>query len=154
MRRSARFLALLLVGLALLAVAGYAVLARTTRAWFEDDLALRSRLAVASARESLSGNWSLGRARLGATLTDITRDERIMGAAACSLDGEQLAATDGIPGRVLLPRGAGAHARRGGRRRDLVVDDARAAHRAGAPRASTCWKRRASRSARSCWCTT
>ena len=97
MRRVARFLMLLFAGLALLSVVGYFVLARTTRDWFDADLALRSRLAVSSARQSLQSNWSADRAQLTETLADITRDERIMGAAACTPHGELLAATDSYP---------------------------------------------------------
>ncbi|RPH70020.1 MAG: trehalose-6-phosphate synthase [Myxococcaceae bacterium] len=97
MQRAVRFLVLLLVGLALLAVVGYVVLARTTRAWFEHDLALRSQLAVSSARQSLESNWSSGRKQLSGALADITRDERIMAAAACTPQGELLAATDSYP---------------------------------------------------------
>ncbi len=96
MRRAARFLFALIVGLALLAVGGDVVLARTTRAWFEHDLSLRSRLAVISARKSLSESWG-DRARLTEILADITRDERIMGAAACSVEGTLVASTDAYP---------------------------------------------------------
>ena len=97
MRRAARFLLVLFAALALLAVAGYFVLAHTTRDWFEADLALRSRLAVSSAEQSLENNWDTDRARLTDTLAGITRDERIMGAAACSTRGDLLAATDSYP---------------------------------------------------------
>jgi len=97
MGRAARFLSLLLSGLALLAVVGYGLLARTTREWFNADLALRSSLAVSSARQSLENNWGGDRERLTETLADMTRDERIMGAAACSPRGELLAATDSYP---------------------------------------------------------
>jgi trehalose 6-phosphate synthase len=96
-RRAVRFLALLLAGLALLAVAGYLLLAQTMRGWFDADLALRSRLAVSSARQSLADSWGPDRARLREILADITRDERIMGAAACSSSGEMLATTDAYP---------------------------------------------------------
>lgn len=97
MRRAAPFLLFLLAGLASLAIAGYFALAHTTRSWFDDDLALRSRLAVSSARQSLERNWGADRARLAETLADITRDERILGAAACSASGDLLAATDTYP---------------------------------------------------------
>lgn len=90
MRRAARLLLALLAGLAMLAVAGYFVLARTTRDWFDADLALRSRLAVSSSRQSLESNWIADRARLTETLAEITRDERIMGAAACSPRGSRI----------------------------------------------------------------
>jgi hypothetical protein len=73
------------------------VLVETTRNWFAADVELRSRLAVESARQSLAANWSTDRARLMETLIDITRDERIMGAAACSDAGGLLAATDSYP---------------------------------------------------------
>ncbi|MBL8722003.1 MAG: trehalose-6-phosphate synthase, partial [Myxococcales bacterium] len=97
MRRRLRFLAALMVGLALVGWVGYFALTRTTRAWFESDLALRSQLAVVSARESLARHWTSDPDRLKATLADITRDERIMAAAACSSSGDQLAATDSYP---------------------------------------------------------
>ncbi|MBX7096300.1 MAG: trehalose-6-phosphate synthase [Myxococcaceae bacterium] len=98
MNRMVRFLSVLLVGLGLLALVAYAVLSRTTRSWFEADLTLRSRLAVASARESLAAHWDTNQTKLSQTLADITRDERIMGAAACKATGELLASTDGFPG--------------------------------------------------------
>jgi trehalose 6-phosphate synthase len=96
MRRTVEFLLILLAALGALATAGYVVLARTTREWFDADLELRSRLAVASAEQSLTTRWQT-RAELRRALTDITRDERIMGAAACSSDGRRLAATAAFP---------------------------------------------------------
>jgi trehalose 6-phosphate synthase len=96
MRRAVRFLLVLLVGLAVLVVIGYAALAHTTRVWFDKDLALRSHLAVTSARQGLLAYWD-DRARLAATLDDITRDERVMAAAACSAAGESLASTASYP---------------------------------------------------------
>jgi trehalose 6-phosphate synthase len=97
MRRAVRFLCVLVTSLGLLAVVGYLALTHTTRGWFERDLELRSRLAVWSARQSLADSWTGDRTRLDTTLTDITRDERVMGAAACSQNGELLAVTDGYP---------------------------------------------------------
>jgi trehalose 6-phosphate synthase len=101
MSRLTRFLLLLVVGLAGLAGIGYLALARTTGAWFERDLDLRVRLVLRSARESLAIGWpsdSAGDAtRLERVLVDITRDERIMAAAACSLDGRAIATTEAYP---------------------------------------------------------
>ena len=97
MRRSLRFLLVLLVGLAVLAVVGYFLFTQTTRQWFNSDLELRSLLAVSSARQSLENHWSADSHRLPAALFDIARDERILGAAACSLTGELLAATKFYP---------------------------------------------------------
>ena len=97
MRQAIRFLAILLAGLGLLTLVANWALSRTTRHWFEADLALRSRLAVASARESLVNHWTADRSRLAEMLANITRDERIMAAAACSLEGELLASTESFP---------------------------------------------------------
>ena len=97
MARSAKFLLVLVAGLAALTIVGYALLTGMMRSWSEDDLALRSRLAVAAANDSFDGQWPDGRPRIKDALTRITRDERVMGAAACSARGELLAATDAYP---------------------------------------------------------
>ncbi len=96
MRRAARFLAALLLGLALLASASYLVMTQMTREWFEKDLRLRTELAVAAARRGLVKHWP-DRERLTERLADITRDERIMGAVACSPSGAVLASTASYP---------------------------------------------------------
>ena len=82
MGRTAKFLIVLVAGLAALTGVGYAVLTGTMRDWFEADLELRSRLAVAAANDSFDGQWPDGRPRLKEALARITRDERIMGAAS------------------------------------------------------------------------
>jgi trehalose 6-phosphate synthase len=97
MGRTAKFLLVLVAGLAALTGVGYALLTGMMRTWSEDDLALRSRLAVAAANDSFDGQWPDGRPRIKDALTRITRDERIMGAAACSPRGELLASTDAYP---------------------------------------------------------
>ncbi|MCC6551623.1 MAG: trehalose-6-phosphate synthase [Polyangiaceae bacterium] len=97
MKRAAKFLLALLAGLALLTAIGYVALTRTTRDWFEADLAMRSRLAVDSARQSLESYWDTDHARLAQSLADITRDERIMAAAACSPHDGRLVATEAYP---------------------------------------------------------
>jgi trehalose 6-phosphate synthase len=96
-RRALRFLLVLLAGLALLTALAYGGLTRVIRQWFEKDLALRSTLAVAAARQGLSANWTGDPGLLAQALADITRDERIMGAAACSAEGRLLAATQAFP---------------------------------------------------------
>jgi trehalose 6-phosphate synthase len=95
MRHAARFLIALLVGLAALTFAGHFILSRTTQAWFASDIVLRSQLAVTSARQSLVAAWPSKQDALAEALADITRDKRIMAAAACSLDGDLLASTPG-----------------------------------------------------------
>ncbi len=100
MRRTIPFLIALIAGLGLLVLLGYAVLTRTTRTWFDRDLALRSRLAVASAKQSLVDAWAGQPARLRSVLVDITRDERVLGAAACSREGTMITATREFPREI------------------------------------------------------
>jgi len=96
MRRTARFLFVLLAGLAVLTLASYLVMTQVTRGWFDRDLRLRTDLAVTSAQRGLVNHWP-NHDRIAERLTDITRDERIMGAAACTPDGTLLAATEAYP---------------------------------------------------------
>jgi trehalose 6-phosphate synthase len=98
MPRVIRFVAALLTGLGLLTWGAYGVVTSTTRKWSETDVALRTSLAVQSARRSLTMTWSSS-GQLSAVLDDITHDERIMAAAACSADGALRAATEAYPSR-------------------------------------------------------
>jgi trehalose 6-phosphate synthase len=97
MRRLATFVALLVLGLALLGVGGFLALGRVTDAWFDKDLRLRSELAVRAATRGLAASWRPGATELRETLEDITHDERIMGASACGADGQTMASTPGYP---------------------------------------------------------
>ena len=97
MSRSVRFLVLLLGGLAILTAVAWLGLTRITGTWFERDLELRTQLAVQAARQSLADYWDSDPERLHDTLADITRDDRIMAAASCRLDGRQLVATEAWP---------------------------------------------------------
>jgi len=102
--RAARFLLVLLVGLGVLTSVAHGVLSRTTRRWFERDVELRARLAVTSARRSLVRHWdSAHQGALVEALTDITRDERVMGTAACDVDGRQRATSEGFPAAFACP---------------------------------------------------
>jgi trehalose 6-phosphate synthase len=96
--RAARFSFGLVLGLALLAWVGSYALERTTRGWFERDITLRAHLAANGARQALVARWHSGGAReLQRLLADLTRDERIMAAAACGTDLRLVAATPGFP---------------------------------------------------------
>ncbi|MHB8877678.1 MAG: trehalose-6-phosphate synthase, partial [Myxococcaceae bacterium] len=98
MPRALRFVAGLVVGLALLTWGASVLVNRTTRGWFEHDLGLRSQLAVSGARRTLLARWAPEeRERLGQELTELTRDERILAAAACGADGALRAATSAFP---------------------------------------------------------
>src|SRR2546430_222692 len=72
-----RFVAVLVVGLALLTAGALWVVNGATRRWFESDLMLRSKLAVAGSERALVSSWQRGEwEALREVLTDITRDER------------------------------------------------------------------------------
>src|SRR5688572_27620041 len=98
MPRVLRFAIALVAGLALLAWLASVLVQRTTRGWFDKDIALRADLAVNGARRALINRWQPDRLdELNQLLTDITHDERIMGAAACSTDHVELTRTELYP---------------------------------------------------------
>jgi trehalose 6-phosphate synthase len=89
-----RFLGVLVLGLALLAWGALAIVSRTFRDWFEKDLELRAQLAVTGSHRAITRSWESGNfAELTTLLSDITRDERIMAAGACSPSGQMMAKT-------------------------------------------------------------
>ncbi len=99
MSRLGRFLALLVLGIGVLAWAAYGVAVGTTRGWFQRDLDLRARAVVSSARWGLVTHWNDPQA-LTRLLEEIERDERIMGVATCRDDGSLLAATATFPSAI------------------------------------------------------
>ena len=101
MRRVARFLVALLASGALLAWVAAAVVERTTRQWFEEDIVSRAGLVGSSARHDLLDHWSTAeRDALGHILGNIARDERIMAAAVCTVRMEMLARTPLLPAQI------------------------------------------------------
>lgn len=100
MRRLAQFVLALVAGLGLITWLVSGVVDRQTREWFDKDVSLRSELAITGAREALVSHWgATGHDGLARLLDDITRDERIMAAAACASDLTPLARTRGFPER-------------------------------------------------------
>jgi trehalose 6-phosphate synthase len=88
----------MLLGLALLTGAGYFLVSATGRSWFENDVRMRAELAVRGARRGLVSRLARGDHRgVEQLLEDITRDERILAAAACSLTGTSFAHTAEFP---------------------------------------------------------
>ncbi len=93
-----RFVVLLVLGLALLTLGAAWWVRETTHTWADRDLDLRARLAVMGARTTLLQHWRPDAApELEAHLTELTRDERILAAAACGPDGARLARTHDYP---------------------------------------------------------
>jgi trehalose 6-phosphate synthase len=100
MRGPLRLLLVLTAGLALLTWATWGLVSRTTRSWFERDVSMRADLAISGARQALLARWpEPGGEGLRQILSEITRDERIMAAAACGADLTLLAHTPDYPVR-------------------------------------------------------
>lgn len=98
MRQTMKFLIGLVLSLALLTWVTSLLVQKTTRRWFENDVRLRAELVVAGAGETLSAHWNEeDRRELERILGEITRDERIMAAAACNPDLTLLTRTPGFP---------------------------------------------------------
>ena len=98
MRRAARFALALVCGLALVTGVASLLVQRTARDWFERDLGLRAQLAVNGARRELVTQWQNGTPdELASRLTELTFDERILAAAACTREQVMLAHTQAFP---------------------------------------------------------
>jgi trehalose 6-phosphate synthase len=115
MSRALRFIIALVVGLGLITWVASVLVQRTTRGWFERDLALRAQLAVSgAARAALISQWRESEpANLQDLLVEITHDERIMAAAACDSDLTLRAQTPDFPDRLSCEQ-IGAHVRSSG----------------------------------------
>jgi len=98
MRQALRPILLLLLLLALLAWGASSLVDATSRSWFEQDVRLRATLALSGARDSLVQGWTSGDSQeVRRVLTEIARDERILGAEACGEDDETIAGTPDYP---------------------------------------------------------
>jgi len=75
MRRMARFLVVFLAGVALLAYLASSAVQRTTRRWFEADIAQRMAGLAQKNQPALLARWTAGaRQPFEAMLTDLARD--------------------------------------------------------------------------------
>ena len=98
MKPPIRFVLAMVAALALLTWAASGLVQKTTREWFERDVRLRAELAVSGARQALLGHWrKTERRELRGLLIELTRDERILAAAACGADLVALATTPDFP---------------------------------------------------------
>jgi trehalose 6-phosphate synthase len=91
------FILVLLLGLALLALAASDVIESTARQWFERDTASRAQLVLVGAEPSIADSWYGDPKDLQKQLTQIWRDERVMGVAVCDGDLKTRASTPGFP---------------------------------------------------------
>ena len=98
MYRITTFIVGLVISLAVLTWITTALVDRTTRNWFQNDVRLRAELVVRGAQEALSAHWSTeDRRQLLRMLEGITEDERIMAAAACDANLTPLTNTAAFP---------------------------------------------------------
>src|SRR5688572_6637122 len=98
MYRALRFAVLLVAGLGLLTWIALLAANETTRRWFERDVTLRAELALSGSRRALVSHWRQREwPELRTLLVDITHDERIMAAAACTAELEFAARTPEYP---------------------------------------------------------
>ena len=98
MRRTARFLVVFLVGVALLAYLASGAVQKTTRRWSEADIAQHIAGLVQKTQPALLARWTAGaREPFEAMLTALARDERITAAGACDQNNQLLARTPAFP---------------------------------------------------------
>ncbi len=98
MPNSLRYALPVILGLALFSGLSYLLVSATSRGWFEEDVRLRAELALRGARVGVTEGWARGdRAGVERLLTDITKDERVLAAAACAPDSTAFAQTSDFP---------------------------------------------------------
>jgi len=95
--RIASFVSLLILGLAGLTWAASYLVERTVADWSRRDLNQRAQVVVRAAQPSLLSHWFNGSDDLQNQLIDLTQDERLVAAAACSEDLTLLASTPAFP---------------------------------------------------------
>jgi trehalose 6-phosphate synthase len=92
----------LIIGVAIVAAVASVVTTRTTRAWFDAELATRARLAGSSAQIALMEARASGNpARAARVLNNMVRDERVIGAALCDSVSRAVALTPSYPRSIL-----------------------------------------------------
>ncbi len=97
-RAPVRLFISLIAAIALVVVAVGIVTTRTTRAWFESELHARASLAASSVRQgALSAFTADDSERMATVLNDVVRDDQMMAAALCRIDGTEVAYTSRFP---------------------------------------------------------
>jgi trehalose 6-phosphate synthase len=94
MRSTLRFTFLLALALGAVAWGASIAYNRQARAWAERDLAMRARLAVTAAESAFADASGVAASHL---VDALVRDERLMGAAICTREGQTIAASAGFP---------------------------------------------------------
>lgn len=97
MPRMAQFVLALILGLALLTWAASGVVQTTARGWFERDVVSRAHLVLVGASRSLANTWYGDPKDLQKQLTNLARDERVMGVLICNADLSPRSSTPEFP---------------------------------------------------------
>ncbi len=98
MNQALRFVAILVIGLAVCSALAHVALSRMTRRWFESDLDTRAELVLTGAEPRLADALDRNdRVVLRRELARMTRTERLLGAQVCAPSGAVLARTSGFP---------------------------------------------------------
>ena len=105
MRPTLRYSLPLIGVLGLFIGGGYLLVSATSRTWFENDTRLRAALAVRGARQALAEDVQRGsREGVERILEEITNDERILSAVACTPQGELFTRTRDFPAELSCGR--------------------------------------------------
>ena len=151
-----RFMIPLLLVLAGLSWAATEIMIRTSRRSLEHDVDMRAQLAIASAGRDLVRTWRVHDAgSIAWLLGQISRDERILSAAACSPSSRSSPRPPSFRARSAARSSARTSVRRRSRRRASGTAGARSPCSAAAASTSRCIRSSTatSRSASSCSCT-
>jgi trehalose 6-phosphate synthase len=98
MGRVARFLAVFLAGIALLAYLASTAIQKATHRWFQEDMNQRVAALIKDARPLLLAPWVGGNPDvLSAALTGISRDGRMTAAGACDQNNQLMARSPAFP---------------------------------------------------------
>jgi trehalose 6-phosphate synthase len=101
MPKTLKFLAALIIGLGILSWAAADVVQKTTRQWFDKDIALRMRLVADTIAPTLAPHLSRNDVpELERILSSLARHERIMAVALCRRDGVTAARTPAFPADI------------------------------------------------------
>jgi trehalose 6-phosphate synthase len=98
MGRVARFLAVFLAGIALLAYLASTAIQKATHRWFQEDMNQRAAALIKDARPQLLAPWTAGNPEiLSAALINLSREGRMTAAGACDQNNQLLARSPAFP---------------------------------------------------------
>jgi hypothetical protein len=101
MGRVARFLAIFLAGIALLAYFASSAIQKATHRWFQEDMNQRAAALIKEAQPLLLAPWMAGNPEtLSTALINLSRDGRMTAAGACDQNNQLLAHSPAFPSEL------------------------------------------------------